>query len=71
MTMLAEIDVDTATVIAPPKPTSLESTGLSPDTIASIIVKTLHSGEENGMGLSDRLCLPYGILEPLLEKLRV
>jgi DNA-binding PadR family transcriptional regulator len=58
-------------VIAPPKPTSLESTGLSPDTIASIIVKMLHSGEDNGMGLSDRLCLPYGILEPLLEKLRV
>ncbi|MEO8164471.1 MAG: ATP-binding protein [Betaproteobacteria bacterium] len=31
----------------------------------------LHGGEATGMGLSDRLCLPYGILEPLLEKLRV
>ncbi len=31
----------------------------------------LHSGEATGMGLADRVCLPYGILEPLLEKLRV
>ncbi len=31
----------------------------------------LHSGEASGMGLADRACLPYAILEPLLEKLRV
>jgi DNA-binding PadR family transcriptional regulator len=71
MTMLAELDIESASVIAPDKPSSLESTGLSPDTIASIIVKSLHGGEATGMDLSDRLCLPYNILEPLLEKLRV
>jgi predicted ATPase with chaperone activity len=72
MVMLAERErTNTAEVLAPAKPSTLEATGLSADTIASIIVKMLHGGEATGMGLSDRLCLPYGILEPLLEKLRV
>lgn len=31
----------------------------------------LHSGEASGMGLADRVCLPYGVIEPLLEKLRM
>ena len=53
------------------KPASLEATGVAPDTLASILIKMLHSGEASGMGLADRVCLPYGILEPLLEKLRV
>ena len=72
MTMLAERErTNTAEVLAPAKPSTLEATGLSADTIASIIVKMLHGGEATGMGVADRLCLPYGILEPLLEKLRV
>ncbi len=70
MPMLAEIDVESS-VIAPTKPNSLDATGLSEDTISSIIVKMLHGGEMTGMGLSDRICLPYGILEPILESLRV
>jgi DNA-binding PadR family transcriptional regulator len=69
-TMLAEPEIDAA-VVAPPKPSTLEATGLSPDTISSIIIKMLHGGEATGMGLSDRLCLPYGVFEPLLENLRV
>ncbi len=71
MVMLAERERIDSAVEAPVKPGTLEATGLSADTIASIIVKMLHGGEATGMGLSDRLCLPYGILEPLLEKLRV
>jgi hypothetical protein len=70
MTMLAE-DVRTAQVIAPLKPATIEATGLAPDTLASILIKMLHGGEASGMGLADRVCLPYGVLEPLLEKLRV
>src|SRR3954471_13411056 len=49
----------------------LQGTGLAADTVSSIIVKALHSGETSGMGLADRVCLPYSILEPLLEKLRL
>lgn len=66
-----EREIDTADVLAPEKPASFAETGLAADTIQSIIVKTLHSGEASGMDLADRIRLPYGILEPLLEHLRV
>src|ERR1700720_3326454 len=71
MTIAIEHDVEAARIPAPRKPLNLEATGLGADTIASIIVKVLHSGEDSGMGLADRLALPYSILEPVLEKLRV
>src|SRR5688572_33511913 len=64
-------EFDTADVLAPERPQTFEDTGLGADTISSIIVKTLHSGEASGMDLADRIRLPYGILEPLLEHLRV
>jgi hypothetical protein len=66
-----EREVATASLLAPPKPRDLEDTGLAPDTLASTLVKVLYSGEASGMGLADRVCLPYSILEPLLEKLRL
>jgi hypothetical protein len=69
-TAIAE-NVHTAGLIAPAKPATLEATGVAGDTLASILIKMLHSGEASGMGLADRACLPYSILEPLLEKLRV
>ena len=71
MTFALARDLDTSEVLAPPKPVSLAGTGLAADTVASLVVKMLHSGEASGMGLADRACLPYGILEPLLEKLRI
>jgi hypothetical protein len=71
MTMATAERGQTAPVLAPPKPATIEATGLSADTLWSILIKMLHGGEASGMGLADRVCLPYGILEPLLEKLRV
>ena len=71
MTIAIAETAQSAGLLAPTKPATLEATGLAPDTLASILVKMLHSGESSGMGLADRICLPYGILEPLLEKLRV
>ena len=71
MTPVLEQDIATAELLAPPKPHDLEGTGLASDTLASIIVKVLHSGEASGMRVADRICLPYNILEPLLEKLRL
>lgn len=64
-------DMDAADVLAPEKPLNLQETGLASDTIQTIIVKTLHHGEASGMDLADKIKLPYGILEPLLEHLRV
>lgn len=62
---------DTTNVLAPEKPATLEQTGLASGTVQSLIIKTLHTGEASGMDLADCIALPYGILEPLLEHLRV
>ena len=70
-TTLFEQEIATAELLAPPKPKDLEGTGLAPDTVAAIILKVLHGGESTGMRLADNVCLPYGILEPLVEKLRL
>ena len=64
-------DLDTTDVLAPELPATLEASGLTNGTVSSLIVKTLHSGEASGMDLADRIRLPYAILEPLLEHLRV
>jgi hypothetical protein len=70
MSIVLERDFS-AEVIAPQKPLTLEGAGLGADTVQSILVKTLHSGEATGMQLASRVRLPYGILEPQLEYLRV
>src|SRR5688572_31573760 len=64
-------EFDTADVLAPEQPLTIQDSGLSRDTLTSLIVKTLHTGEASGMDLADRIRLPYAILEPLLEHLRV
>src|SRR5262249_33340703 len=72
MTMAVALQQDeTQETTALPKPLTLADTGLSADTISSLIVKVLHGGEATGMGLADRSKVPYGILEPLLEHLRM
>jgi len=64
-------EFDTADVLAPEQPLTIEDSGLSRDSLTSLVVKSLHGGEASGMDLADRIRLPYGILEPLLEHLRV
>ena len=64
-------DIDATNVLAPEKPGTLEESGLAVATVQSLIVKSLHTGEASGMDLADRIALPYGVLEPLLEHLRV
>jgi hypothetical protein len=55
---------------APVAPQTLEATGLGIDQIEQLLVKTLFSGELTGTSLADRLRLPYGMLEPLIERVR-
>ena len=64
-------EFETAEVLAPEQPRSMQDCGLSRDTLQSLIVKSLYGGEASGMDLADRIRLPYCILEPLLEHLRV
>jgi hypothetical protein len=53
-----------------PAPTTIEQTGLAADQIEMLVVKMLYSGESTGLALSDRLCLPFTIIEPLLDRAR-
>jgi hypothetical protein len=55
----------------PPPPVSLEATGLNPDGLAQLLLKTLIAGESSGTGLADKLRLPYSVLESLVEHARI
>jgi hypothetical protein len=55
---------------APRVPASIEETGLGADAIGQLLVKTLYTGEATGTTIAGRVCLPYDILEPLVERLR-
>jgi len=55
---------------APRVPVTLEDTGLTADTLEQLLIKILYAGELTGLQLADRVRLPYGILEPLVWRLR-
>jgi hypothetical protein len=55
---------------APPAPATIEATGIGRDQIAQLLVKALYSGEATGLALAARLCLPYALLEPIVEHAR-
>src|ERR1700754_3155174 len=55
----------------PPPPATLEETGLHPDTLAQLLLKTLVGGEASGTALSDKLRLPYSVLDALIQHGRV
>jgi hypothetical protein len=71
----------TATVPAPsaaaPQPTpvappaTIAETGLHPDSLAQLLLKTLLAGEASGTGLAEKLRLPYSVLEALIQHARV
>ena len=54
----------------PPIPATLDQTGLPPDQIEQLLIKTLYGGEATGLALAERVRLPYGLFEPLLERMR-
>jgi hypothetical protein len=55
----------------PRAPASIEATGLTADQITQLFVKSLFTGEATGTVLSERLRLPYAVLEALVEHIRV
>jgi len=57
--------------LAPPPPTSVEETGLPRTLLEGLLVKTVHQrGSLTGFGISDSLCLPFGLLDDLLMDLQ-
>ena len=67
-TLLASHDV----VPHPAAPRTLEESGLTLDLTLQLVLKTLHfSGELSGSELARRLGLPYAVLTPAIELLKV
>jgi hypothetical protein len=72
MTFAAAADSRTpAAPTPPPPPATIEETGLHPDTLAQLLLKTLVAGEASGSGLADKLRLPYSVLDALIQHARV
>ena len=55
----------------PPEPATIEDTGLSYEALRQLLTKALYAGEQSGLALGEKLCLPYALLESLLDHLRV
>ncbi len=55
----------------PIPPRSLEDTNLSAALIESLLLKLLAVvGSSSGRGIAERICLPFGVIESLLQTLR-
>ena len=57
--------------LEPERPTCLSEVGLTPDSIADLVLKWLYRGEASGTDLADRIRLPYALLEGIIEHARV
>src|ERR1700738_2221888 len=71
VTTLAEPHAATAAPALPMPPMTIEETGLHPDTLAQLMLKTLIAGETSGTQLAERLRLPYSVLDALIQHARV
>jgi predicted ATPase with chaperone activity len=58
------------TAPVPATPASLAAAGLKPDAVLELALKTMIGGEISGSGLSERLRLPYALIEPIIEHAR-
>ena len=54
----------------PAPPASIAETGLHPDTLSQLMLKTLVAGEASGTGLAEALRLPYSVLDAMIQHAR-
>src|SRR4051794_13025713 len=68
--LLAKLLADDST-FHPAEPRSIEETGLSASLIEALILKSLMLvGSSVGRKISETICLPFVLLEPLFQSLR-
>ncbi|HEY2432648.1 MAG TPA: hypothetical protein VGI12_08230 [Vicinamibacterales bacterium] len=60
-----------ATPLPSAPPQSIAETGLHPDTLAQLMLKTLVAGESSGTHLAEQMRLPYSVLDALIQHSRV
>ena len=52
----------------PAEPKNIEETGLTPTIVENLIVKyVLLMGSASGRRISEQICLPFGLLEPMYQ----
>jgi len=56
---------------APAPPGSLAEAGLKADAVLELLLKAMIAGEVSGSGLSERLRLPYALVEPIVDHARI
>jgi hypothetical protein len=71
MSVVAEFTRRVAQPTPAAPPVTLAETGLHPDTLHHLMLKTLIAGEASGTGLADKLRLPYSVLDAMLQHARV
>jgi hypothetical protein len=59
------------TPMPPAPPQTIAETGLHPDTMAQLMLKSLVAGEASGTQLAEHMRLPYSVLDALLQHGRV
>ena len=69
--LAAAVDAVVTQPLPPVPPATIAETGLHPDTLAQLLLKTLVAGEATGTGLADKLRLPYSVLDALVQHARV
>jgi len=72
MTPAVAAAADQAHRVAPPlPPATIAETGLHPDTLAQLMLKTLIAGESSGTQLAENMRLPYSVLDAMIQHARV
>jgi hypothetical protein len=71
MSAVAEFTRPAAQPVPAAPPATLTETGLHPDTLHQLMLKTLIAGEASGTSLADKLRLPYSVLDAMLQHARV
>src|SRR5687768_5556643 len=73
--MMTTIVANPVTAVAqptpPPPPATVADSGLPPDTLSQLLLKTLIHGEASGSNLAERMCVPYSLLEAMIQHARV
>jgi hypothetical protein len=67
----AQADMNAGQPTPPPAPATIPETGLAADSLAQLLLKTLVAGEASGTTLSDKLRLPYSVLDSLIQHARI
>ena len=55
----------------PPPPATIADSGLNPEVLSQLLLKTLIAGEASGSTLADRLKVPYSLLDSLVQHARI